>query len=225
MLEVLCRDAFRDACHDVVDRERGDCIVSLKGHPRPMRKYKNFFVGIDGILTRHWLTLPMKMFMVHRKEGLNLGSLAWIWMQENAAAVCEAYVRDRYGGKLENAMDAAQNFDDLFDQFSQYFEKRRLDFMAKTETALTEIRREVTVRGRTTSSHGAVANLLKVLTRTMKEQGSSIHSIAKMQYSVCLQAGIYLPEEFLTDILVAGEMIDEAADTGIEGVNCGRSDL
>lgn len=217
MLEVLCRDAFRDACHEVVDRDRGNCIVSLKGHPPPVRKYKNFFVGIDGILTRHWLTLPMKTFMAHRKGDLNLGGLAWIWMNENAAAVCEKYVRDQYGGNLETAMDAAQNFDDLFNQFSQYFEKRRLDFMAKTETSLTEIRRKVTLRGRTTQSHGAVANLLKVLTRTMKEQGSSIYSIAKMQYGVCLQAGIYLPEEFLTDILVAGEMIDEGANTVREG--------
>lgn len=221
MLEVLFRDAFRDVCHEVVDKEIGSYIVAIKGRPQPARKYRNFFVGIDGILTYHWTALPINMFSFRGRGRINLGNLAWIWMQENAAAVCEAYVREKYEGKIETAMDAAQNFDDLFNQFSQYFEKRRLDFMAKTETALTEIRNEVTVRGRTTQSHGAVANLLKVLTRTMKEQGSSIHSIAKMQYGVCLQAGIYLPEEFLTDILVAGEMIDKTADTGIEGASCG----
>ena len=55
-------------------------------------------------------------------------------------------------------------------------------------------------------SHGGVANLLKVLTATMKAQGSSIKSIAKMQYAICLQAGIYVPEEFITDILVAANI-------------------
>ena len=50
------------------------------------------------------------------------------------------------------------------------------------------------------NSHGGVANLLKVLTKTMQEQGADIRSIAKMQFAVCKQANIYLPEEFLTDV-------------------------
>lgn len=49
---------------------------------------------------------------------------------------------------------------------------------------------------------------LKVLTKTMHEQGSNIYSIAKVQYAVCMQAGIFIPDEFLTDVLVAQEIMD-----------------
>ena len=51
-------------------------------------------------------------------------------------------------------------------------------------------------------SHGGVANLLKVLTKTMEKQGADITNIAKMQYAICKQAGIYIPDEFLTDVAV-----------------------
>ena len=50
---------------------------------------------------------------------------------------------------------------------------------------------------KTPQSHGGVANLLKVLTKTMEKQGSDITSIAKVQYAVCVQAGIYIPDEFV----------------------------
>ena len=57
-----------------------------------------------------------------------------------------------------------------------------------------------------TSSHGGVANLLKVLTKTMTAQGSSIRTIAKVQYTICTQAGIYIPDEFVTDVLVGADI-------------------
>lgn len=50
------------------------------------------------------------------------------------------------------------------------------------------------------SAHGGVANLLKTLTKTMIMQGSSVRTIAKVQYAICQQAGIYIPSEFLTDV-------------------------
>ena len=56
---------------------------------------------------------------------------------------------------------------------------------------------------KTPSSHGGVANLLKTLTRTMEKQGASIESIAKVQYAICVQAGIYIPDEFLLDVATA----------------------
>ena len=59
-------------------------------------------------------------------------------------------------------------------------------------------------------SHGGVANLLKILTQTMKAQGSSIRTIAKVQYAVCIQAGILIPDEFITDVLVAANIEKEA---------------
>lgn len=52
-------------------------------------------------------------------------------------------------------------------------------------------------------SYTGVANLLKILTKTMELQGAYISTIAEVQYSVCKQAGIDIPEEFLTDTLGA----------------------
>ena len=59
---------------------------------------------------------------------------------------------------------------------------------------------------KTPQSHGGVANLLKVLTKTMEKQGSDISSIAKVQYVVCVQAGIYIPNEFIRDVAVTLDM-------------------
>lgn len=59
---------------------------------------------------------------------------------------------------------------------------------------------------KTPQSHGGVANLLKVLTKTMEKQGSDIASIAKVQYAVCVQAGIYIPDEFIRDVAVTLDM-------------------
>lgn len=55
-------------------------------------------------------------------------------------------------------------------------------------------------------SHGGVANLLKVLTKTMEKQGADIQNIAKVQYAVCVQAGIYIPDEFIRDVAVTLDM-------------------
>ena len=59
---------------------------------------------------------------------------------------------------------------------------------------------------KTPQSHGGVANLLKVLTKTMEKQGSDIASIAKVQYAICIQAGIYIPDEFIRDVAVTLDM-------------------
>lgn len=57
--------------------------------------------------------------------------------------------------------------------------------------------------------HGSVASLLKVLTKTMTLQGSDIRNIAKMQYMICTQAGIYIPDEFITDVAVFSDCEEE----------------
>ena len=48
--------------------------------------------------------------------------------------------------------------------------------------------------------------MLKVLTKTMEKQGSDITSIAKVQYAICVQAGIYIPDEFIRDVAVTLDM-------------------
>lgn len=58
-------------------------------------------------------------------------------------------------------------------------------------------------------SHGGVANLLKTLTKTMEKQGADIKNIAKVQYAVCIQAGIYIPDEFLMDVAIATDILED----------------
>lgn len=76
--------------------------------------------------------------------------------------------------------------------------------MEKMETDIQKVQ-ELSAR-KTPQSHGGVANLLKVLTKTMEKQGADITSIAKVQYAVCVQAGIYIPEEFVRDVAVTLDM-------------------
>ena len=76
--------------------------------------------------------------------------------------------------------------------------------MENMKTDIQEIR-SLSVR-KTPQSHGGVANLIKVLTKTMEKQGSDITSIAKVQYAICIQAGIYIPDEFIRDVAVTLDM-------------------
>ena len=78
--------------------------------------------------------------------------------------------------------------------------------MEETNDLLNMKKVELARQGKLPQSHGGVANLLKLLTQTMKAQGANIKSIAKVQYTVCMQAGIYIPEEFITDVLVSANI-------------------
>ena len=84
--------------------------------------------------------------------------------------------------------------------------------MDKVTKQLSERKEELAKIGKLPQSHGGVANLLKVLTKTMQTRGTSIHTIAKVQYAVCMQAGIYIPDEFLTDVLVAADILQGGVD-------------
>ena len=42
----------------------------------------------------------------------------------------------------------------------------------------------------------------------MEKQGADIKSIAKVQYAVCMQAGIYIPDEFIEDVAVALTIVE-----------------
>ena len=74
--------------------------------------------------------------------------------------------------------------------------KQEIESIAKNDETCVNVYKNV--RG----NQGGVANLLKVLTKTMERQGADIRSIAKVQYSICQQAGIMIPEEFIEDVAV-----------------------
>ena len=135
--------------------------------------------------------------------------LAASLFSKHGEKICDSYVKERFG-TWEQAIKDSGTFDNLVKGFERYFAERKMKFMEKTDKLIEQMPKLLTKDGRIrTNSHGGVANLLKVLTRTMHEQGSSIRTIAKVQYSICTQAGIYVPDEFITDVLVAADMNPE----------------
>ena len=76
---------------------------------------------------------------------------------------------------------------------------------------VSEAKKQILESGKQPNSHGGVANLLKTLTKTMEKQGASIQSIAKVKYTICMQAGIYIPDEFIEDVAIALSVMDEKA--------------
>lgn len=203
MLEELCRNCFYNACYE---KKYSEGLVYLKGRPRPAKLLDNFQIGHS--INYNFQILPVELFCGRGKRRNSLQRMAWVWFNEHAKQIRDAYIGKEYGGDIGLAMMFAGDFDTLFKEFSDWFDARRKAFMEKTENALTVNKTGLAKQGKTPQSHGGVANLLKVLTKTMHEQGSNIYSIAKVQYAVCMQAGIFIPEEFLTDVLVAQEIMD-----------------
>nr|DAK55280.1 MAG TPA: hypothetical protein [Caudoviricetes sp.] len=207
MLEELCRNSFYTAC---CKEKNLDGLVYLKGHPKPERPLKDF--QIDNYLRQDWGFIPINLFCGRGRWIKSTRRMAWVWFNEHENQIRDAYLEKKYGGDIKLAMISTGNFITLFDEFKGYFAERKKVFMKKAEQAMTIQKAELSKRSKSPQSHGGVANLLKVLTKTMQEQGSSIYSIAKVQYAVCMQAGIYIPDEFLTDVFVAQEIMDGGAD-------------
>jgi hypothetical protein len=203
MLEELCRNSFYRACFEKKHKEG---LVYLKGRPRPAKLLENF--QIEPYLRQDWHFLPIQQFCGRGKCAGSEKRMAWVWFNEHADHIRDSYIEKEYGGDIGLAMMFAGSFDTLFAEFRDYFSARRKEFMEKTENTMAVNKTALSKQGKSPQSHGGVANLLKVLTKTMHDQGSSIYSIAKVQYAVCMQAGIYIPEEFLTDVLVASEIMD-----------------
>lgn len=208
MLEDMCREALYDRCMNVIQKERPLC--RLRGKPPPKQRFENFmswgskFHAWDGALVKRSL---------RNRQGDPL-PIAIRYFSEHRGKICDAYIREAHGGDLQKAMEESGTFENLFDGFLDYFSKKRGDFMESTNALLEAKRSELINQNKIPQSHGGVANLLKVLTQTMKAQGSSIHTIAMVQYAVCLQAGIYLPEEFITDVLVAANIEETQGGNG-----------
>lgn len=204
MLQELCKDSFFKACKVV-----SNPLVKLKGRGTP---FIDFYGNGNGNYFRYnWHCVPLSKMNRRGRDSQQYRNrqAAWIYFNENADKMREHYLRVKYNRDLQKAMIESKTFDALFKGFTDYFEHRKELFMEKTNSALEAKTTALAAVGKHPQSHGGVANLLKVLTKTMHDQGASIYSIAKVQYAVCMQAGIYIPDEFLTDVLVAHEMIAE----------------
>ena len=199
MLEGLCRPNIYDECLKITGSPP---LVFLKGEPIPHWEYEGFFSKTDRFTV--WWDGLAKM-LIRQPSGSPL-RLAASLFSKHGEKICDTYVMEQFGS-WEKAIKDSRTFDNFVNGFEHYFSERKKLFMDKTDKLIAQMPKQLTKDGRIrTNSHGGVANLLKVLTKTMHEQGSSIRTIAKVQYAICTQAGIYVPDEFITDVLVAADI-------------------
>ena len=211
MLEELCRQSFWDACTDV--EEKYYSLVRLKPSyemRETVYKFGDFFEYIHQ-LRQNWMRCPVTM--VRGPRGGNqyqTRQKAWVWFNEHANSLRDHYIKARYRGSMESAMNDSGTFTDLFDGFYDYFAERRNDFMEKTNELIEQRKNELARMGKHPQSHGGVANLLKVLTKTMHEQGNSIYTIAEEQnrlkrikaiLAVAFEAALSRERELLEQIM------------------------
>ena len=128
------------------------------------------------------------------------------WFYHHCTDMIKGMFKDNSWAGIEDAIKGTHSYKGLCNRWDNWFEGRKKVFMEKMNQ---EVMKTSGVPAKTPSSHGGVANLLKVLTKTMIQRGASLDTIAKIQYAVCTQAGIYIPNEFLTDVAVALDYKDE----------------
>lgn len=204
MLEELARSG----CYTQCEQAAHVTLVHLKGKKKPVNEFEDFFKWSDQFHV--WDGGSVKRMVSSKPDSPY--RKAWQWFNAQGEELCKAYVAQRFGGDIKAAMRAAGSFDNFFYGFREYYSERKAVYMADIDKQLIQQNTQLTRSGKLPQSHGGVANLLKVLTRTMTLQGSSIQTIAKVQYAVCIQAGIFIPEEFITDVLVASNIMDEGKE-------------
>lgn len=202
MVERVCENALKRLCRQVVERHNPP-IVRLKGDMEdiPTNPFKNFVDGEFGWFNTYLVGMSKPRAMCHDK--------CVAFFDKNAWQICTAFMREEYHGDVEYAMFKTMDFMVLFQKFLNWFADKRREFQMQFN--VSEAKKQMLENGKRPNSHGGVANLLKTLTKTMEKQGASIQSIAKVQYTICMQAGIYIPDEFIEDVAIALSVMDEKA--------------
>ena len=121
----------------------------------------------------------------------------------NSDEWADIFIKDVFGS-VDAAYWKTETKEELADCFLQWFERKRKE-LRKTmnnDMKVIDTKAEVMKISGRNITHGGIANLLKVLTKTMEKQGADIRSIAKVQYTICKQAGILIPDEFIEDVAV-----------------------
>ena len=195
MLEQYCCEKLRNMCSDIVD-EHDYPRIKLRTDTReiPKNPYENYM----GEYKFLWLRSAYD-YGRGKRRWCNL--LARKYFDENSHSLIFFFLLDMHGSSIETAMNNTENFEALWEQFLSWFKQKRSDF--RMTFNITDSKKQILENGKRPNSHGGVANLLKVLTKTMEKQGAGIENIAKVQYTICMQAGIYIPDEFMEDVAVA----------------------
>lgn len=200
-LERICINKMRDMANGFIMRDSVKSMLVLKGEPQIQNiyeeKYKTYFQGSSWYQYSWW------------NGGQKWGLAYFIhgkcerYFEDNSEKIISNFLHDTYG-TIKTAVLQTDSFMKLAEEFQSWFDERRTKFMEQTDTDIQKWKE--TCAASKPQSHGGVANLLKVLTKTMEKQGADIANIAKVQYAVCVQAGIYIPDEFVRDVAVTLDM-------------------
>ena len=199
MLERVCENDLKHLCKPIVERYNPP-LVRRKGDKAevPINPFKNFVDGEFGWFDTYIVRMSKPRAMCHDK--------CVAFFDKNAEKICTAFMREEYHRDVEYAMFKTMDFMVLFQKFLNWFSDKRREFQMQFN--VSEAKKQMLENGKRPNSHGGVANLLKTLTKTMEKQGASIQSIAKVQYTICMQAGIYIPDEFIEDVAIALSVMD-----------------
>ena len=200
MVERVCENALNRLCRQVVERHNPP-LVRLKGDKKNIsaNPFNDFVNSEFGWFDTYLFGMSRWRAMCHDK--------CVAFFDQKSSFLCLIFLTQKYDGDLESAMTQTGKFEVLYQEFLNWFDDKRREFQMQFN--VSEAKKQMLENGKRPNSHGGVANLLKTLTKTMEKQGASIQSIAKVQYTVCMQAGIYIPDEFIEDVAVALSVMDE----------------
>lgn len=196
-LRELAQSVFEDKCERKLLRIKGEPIKENEWD----RKQPTYFNGSERYNFFPW--------DFSRKSNNTTSFKARAYFQNHSKELSTLFISEIYGDMV-NAIIQTRRFTQIIKRFVAWFNERRENFLENMSTAIAEVKKFQ--MSEKPQSHGGVANLLKVLTKTMEKQGADITSIAKVQYAVCVQAGIYIPEEFIQDVAVAMDLLKEKED-------------
>ena len=200
MLERVCENSLKRLCRPIVEAHNPPKL-RLKGDTKeyPPNPYKDFVNGEFGWFDTYLVRMSKPRVMCHDK--------CVAFFDKNAEIISRIFIKEKYCDDVEYAMFKTKDFTVLFQHFLIWFGDKRRKF--QMEFNVSEAKKQMLENGKRPNSHGGVANLLKTLTKTMEKQGASIQSIAKVQYTICMQAGIYIPDEFIEDVAVALSVMED----------------
>ena len=200
MVERVCENALKRLCRQVVERHNPP-LVRLKGDKKNIsaNPFKDFVDSEFGWFDTYLARMSRRRAVCHDK--------CVAFFNQKSSFLCLIFLTQKYDGDLESAMTQTGKFEVLYQEFLNWFDDIRREFQMQFN--VSEAKKQMPQNGKRPNSHGGVANLLKTLTKTMEKQGASIQSIAKVQYTICMQAGIYIPDEFIEDVAVALSVMED----------------
>lgn len=195
MLEQYCCESLRNMCRGIVDNHNPPILRLRADGSEYLENPDMDFLGEYRFM---WMR---SVYDWGKGNRCKRHDMARRWFEQKSPTLVIYFFYDLYNGDIENAINVSGSFKQLWDEFQIWFDEKRRDFRMTFD--ITDSKKQILENGKRPLSHGGVANLLKTLTKTMEKQGSSIESIAKVQYTICMQAGIYIPDEFIEDVAVA----------------------